>query len=433
MRWTCLLPLLALTCIPKVLIAQCHFEGSFNIDLQAYQGGSFLEMRDGYIYQRDGANGLMVIDARDPLSPSIATRLSEFDLGQSGLTRFQLQSCIIEGDRIYARGLVYSAIGQTNFGLGIAILDRSDPASPVKLLSRPVFPAAGASGGSGGGIAKLGDQLFVTTGAGVLKASVDEISKLPLNLPIPFSSVLVGIFIDIVVDDQSQVAYASRAAGASGTGQLIYVLDVADPSATKVLSAIPISHPRQLAISHNRLYAICNNQARAFDTSDPSIPNQIWLWTGGTYTYLTDVAATDSFVIYADGDRAGRARMFNRDGRHLDSLAGVDCYGAGCGHPIAGGYGIAIGDNTVAMASASWQGDFWSWDGASVTTIDSCLPTCVGDANGDNIANFTDITEVLANWLGAGPNGDADDNGVVDFADINSVLANWLFACNQIE
>lgn len=56
-------------------------------------------------------------------------------------------------------------------------------------------------------------------------------------------------------------------------------------------------------------------------------------------------------------------------------------------------------------------------------------PSCPGDANGDNMVNFDDISAVIANWLGAGPEGDADGSGQVNFEDINAVIANWLAAC----
>ncbi len=56
-------------------------------------------------------------------------------------------------------------------------------------------------------------------------------------------------------------------------------------------------------------------------------------------------------------------------------------------------------------------------------------PHCMGDANGDELVNFEDITGVLANWGGSGPDGDADDNSVVDFEDITAVLASWGATC----
>lgn len=54
---------------------------------------------------------------------------------------------------------------------------------------------------------------------------------------------------------------------------------------------------------------------------------------------------------------------------------------------------------------------------------------CEGDANGDRVVDFNDITSVLGNWLTEGPEGDANGDDAVDFNDITAVLANWLAAC----
>lgn len=60
-------------------------------------------------------------------------------------------------------------------------------------------------------------------------------------------------------------------------------------------------------------------------------------------------------------------------------------------------------------------------------------PACPGDADGNGLVEFADITSVLGNWgadysPGTGP-GDADGNGVVNFGDITSVLGNWGGTC----
>lgn len=65
-----------------------------------------------------------------------------------------------------------------------------------------------------------------------------------------------------------------------------------------------------------------------------------------------------------------------------------------------------------------------------------CAPppaSCPGNANGDGLVDFQDISSVLANWGadyggGTGP-GDADESGVVNFDDVTSVLTNWLSLC----
>ncbi len=61
-------------------------------------------------------------------------------------------------------------------------------------------------------------------------------------------------------------------------------------------------------------------------------------------------------------------------------------------------------------------------------------PHCTGDANGDRVIDFADITAVLSNWgasytPGSGGAGDANDDGSVDFADITAVLSSWGAVC----
>lgn len=66
---------------------------------------------------------------------------------------------------------------------------------------------------------------------------------------------------------------------------------------------------------------------------------------------------------------------------------------------------------------------------SATATLTVVPAACPGDANGDGVVNFDDITAVLANWLGAGPTGDADHNGIVNFEDISTVIANWGVVC----
>lgn len=62
-------------------------------------------------------------------------------------------------------------------------------------------------------------------------------------------------------------------------------------------------------------------------------------------------------------------------------------------------------------------------------------PLCAGDASGDGVVTFEDVTSVLANFgtiyapaAATGP-GDADLSGAVTFTDITSVLANFGNTC----
>lgn len=57
-------------------------------------------------------------------------------------------------------------------------------------------------------------------------------------------------------------------------------------------------------------------------------------------------------------------------------------------------------------------------------------PNCPGDANGDNAVNFLDITTILVNWGGSGPQGDSNHDNQVNFLDITTSLVNWGAPCN---
>lgn len=54
---------------------------------------------------------------------------------------------------------------------------------------------------------------------------------------------------------------------------------------------------------------------------------------------------------------------------------------------------------------------------------------CLGDANGDLVVDFADLTSVLTNWGDFGAAGDADNDWFVDFTDITVILTNWSRTC----
>ncbi len=63
----------------------------------------------------------------------------------------------------------------------------------------------------------------------------------------------------------------------------------------------------------------------------------------------------------------------------------------------------------------------------------SILSDCPGDADGNGLVNFTDITTILANFGSAGSGcgiaGDSNADGTVNFTDITSTLAGWGSVC----
>lgn len=70
-------------------------------------------------------------------------------------------------------------------------------------------------------------------------------------------------------------------------------------------------------------------------------------------------------------------------------------------------------------------------DELTITDIICAAPvSCPGDADGNLVVNFSDVTTVLANFGSAGPLGDANESGTVDFSDVTTVLANFGATCN---
>lgn len=69
-----------------------------------------------------------------------------------------------------------------------------------------------------------------------------------------------------------------------------------------------------------------------------------------------------------------------------------------------------------------------------ILTVAVPPPPCPGDANGDSVVNFGDVTAVLANFgntypPNSGGAGDANGDGNVNFADVTAVLANFGNTC----
>ncbi|MBL8746273.1 MAG: hypothetical protein JNK58_07960 [Phycisphaerae bacterium] len=71
-----------------------------------------------------------------------------------------------------------------------------------------------------------------------------------------------------------------------------------------------------------------------------------------------------------------------------------------------------------------------------LTNVPSAVPPpphCMGDADGDNDRDFSDISTILANWDSStrpGDPGDSNADGIVDFADITATLAMFGQPCN---
>lgn len=85
---------------------------------------------------------------------------------------------------------------------------------------------------------------------------------------------------------------------------------------------------------------------------------------------------------------------------------------------------------SVAIASDSYGETF---TGAGQSTVMVGAAPCPGDANGDNVVNFSDLNLVISNFGATGAPGtvpgDVTGDGVVNFADLNLVISNFGNVC----
>ncbi len=95
--------------------------------------------------------------------------------------------------------------------------------------------------------------------------------------------------------------------------------------------------------------------------------------------------------------------------------------------------GIVEAGRSVACAVAVSDGALTRAPVVASAIVDAGAAPCPGDADGDGLVDFNDITAILSDWLNSyapatGP-GDANSDGVVDFNDITEVLSRWLDPC----
>ncbi|MBL8745362.1 MAG: hypothetical protein JNK58_03290, partial [Phycisphaerae bacterium] len=94
----------------------------------------------------------------------------------------------------------------------------------------------------------------------------------------------------------------------------------------------------------------------------------------------------------------------------------------GCGQSVSYFVQATASDGLVVRSPAS--GD--------LTAATPPCPGCLGDANGDQVVDFSDVTAVLSHWGDAGATplpGDSDFDGTVNFADLTTTLGAWGHGC----
>ena len=72
--------------------------------------------------------------------------------------------------------------------------------------------------------------------------------------------------------------------------------------------------------------------------------------------------------------------------------------------------------------------NYYNYDAEAEEDDGSCINK-IGDANGDDSVNLTDLFLVLDNWLEVsevGDDGDVNQDGIINLTDLFDVLDNWL-------
>ena len=123
------------------------------------------------------------------------------------------------------------------------------------------------------------------------------------------------------------------------------------------------------------------------------------------------VAPRNEFLVFEDGPSVDVTLQWvsYRDASDQCSLSRI----WGGIHPIADDLpgrlmGLVIGPQAFDLATQHFDG----FDG------------CLGDLNGDNEVNFSDLQVVLSAW-GLSDGGDLNDDGETDFSDLQILLSSW--------
>ncbi len=149
--------------------------------------------------------------------------------------------------------------------------------------------------------------------------------------------------------------------------------------------------------------------------SDGIIAKDVWFKYVASCTGLTTIstcglAAFDTRIV---------AYVSNTNCPSTSSaVAGCNDNGTGCANGNSSAtFNAVIGNSyfiRVGGASA----------GGSGSILLSCVVNCPADVNNDQYVDAADLTDVLANWGGAGT-GDINNSGSVDGVDLSILLAGW--------
>ena len=172
---------------------------------------------------------------------------------------------------------------------------------------------------------------------------------------------------------------------------------------------------------------IAQIMTEAFETGGESLVTSIAMHPRST---IYPLGETLEFSLEVARDLQTLSIQWRKDGQPLAEGAGY----AGTQSPV-----LAITANSLSQAGQYDAVVTTNW-GVETTRFATlrlqALPACAGDANGDGVTSFDDITSVLTNWgryysrttFLIGP-GDADLDADVDFDDMTQVIVAWGQAC----
>ncbi len=382
-------------CCLTILICSTGLAGSepmqFQLTFQAPGTVYAIELEPdrGLMYMGDYRR-MCVFDIDDPLYPKYIGNTGSLPSAVVGLASKKARSVSRGSARLDERRFAFAA----QFGLGVQVLDVTDPTSP--------YPA----------------NDWDTPGAAVA----------------------------LVVREQT-LYIADRERG-------LRIVDVTDPLDQQPLGSLDTTGMAWgLDVVGRYAYvADLDGGLLIIDVSDPQTPTLVSSTDTGGQTYNVRVRGHLAYVV----DLFGGLRILDVTSAESPTIVGsydfLDAFDldvSGCFAYVAAAYGglyafdISNPADPVAVGHLFLPGPppVFFWDvrvvgdalylGLAQSGMAIFQVSILGDVNGDLTVNLLDLAIVLANYnCSKNCDGDADGDGVVDFADLATVLTYYGLGCN---
>lgn len=312
-------------------------------------------------------------------------------------------------------------------GLAAGFLDNDPHLDLAAILNASSFPfrhlrillGDGTGGFTLGGMRSLGDN------AGVVRAvNVDADADTDLIVLRPY------------ISDGITVLYNDGAAGFAASTDFPATIPVMHNLGSIHMAVVDLNGDGALDVATANFFdrsvsVLLNNSAGVFATQPRIFP--------GPRVFCIDAADVDGdmapdLVVGINQNPTITEESFYAaavmKGAGDGTFGGPAFHGLSIGGPWDITTGDLNGDKQLDIAAATT-----SSNRADILLNQGCLvvPTpCPGDADGNGMVNFGDITSVLTNWAAIYPTtgpGDSNHDGVVNFSDITSTLTNWASAC----